>query len=105
MELFRHHRLDRISAQVRRWRIEQCGIVDLNRTWSDRIPKTHIDLDGNTSGGDRGTGADAYTAVLEVFADRCGLDPIDIKRYAIVGDSLPANLTERLAGGLGTVVP
>jgi hypothetical protein len=31
-------------------------------------------------------GADTHTTVLEILADRCGFDPIDIKRYAIIGD-------------------
>src|SRR5690606_36158336 len=78
MEFLGDHGLDRIRPHTRRWRIEQCRIVDLDGTGSDRIAEADIDLDRDARAGDRGLRAYPYTAIFKILADRRGFESIDI---------------------------
>ena len=51
------------------WRrgVKECGVVALHGLWSDNITKTHVDLAGDARTVDKRLGANANSAVLDIF--------------------------------------
>ena len=76
--------------------IEKNGIVNLDRSWSNNIPKADVYLNGDTRSVNNRIGLDADAAVFEVFSDgRCG-NTVDIKDNTIVWDDGRADVFESI---------
>src|SRR3546814_18221033 len=77
-------RLGGVSAQPRRRKVEQRGIVDRLEAWLHGIAETDIDDNCYAGPGERGCSAQADATILQLLADGSGLQRIEIKGHAIV---------------------
>lgn len=105
LEFFGDDGFDRVGTKMRRWRVEQGWIVDVDRSRRHGVAKADVDLNRNPRPGNGCGRSNPDAAIFRRLADRCRRQRGDIKSHTVIGDGLRTDRPKSFGQTRGLLSP